>query len=220
LNRLDYNQITGPVSEVRRKFQDVLTFPQDNDQIMFQGLNRYTFVPNKQKLTLEVMPDAKNSYISMAIRGKDLSNFAIQYTQGSENTPIRFLTSISDSSVWQILDPILISNESIKITITTPNLESDFQITDPFYVEQVSTTRSVMQNNTNIFLGPEQILLGSCLESPRLNDGFFVKPDLVIGNANSGLTVFGNDYKLRVINTCWVDLRKAQIDDCLVQWIY
>ena len=220
LSRLDYNQISGRVSEDHRKFQGIIAFPQDNEQVMFQGLNRYTFAPDKQKISLEVRPDAKNNHLSLAIRGKDLSNITIQYTQGSKKISIGFLTTISDPSVWQILNPILVSNKLIKITITSTILENDFQITDPFYVKQVSTTKSVMQNYTNIFLGPEQIYLASCIESPRIRDGLFIKPDLVIGNANSGSTIFGNSYKLRIINNCWVELRKAYIDDCIVQWIH
>jgi len=220
MDTLQFYQITEAVEEQKRDFQEATFFPKDDDQVMINGLNRYTFPPNSQNMSLEVLPDSSKNHFSFAIRGQDLSKIKIEFLQGNDKIPINFIKDISDGALWQIIEPIPLSTIATKVLISSSNQANNLEVTDPFFVDKISMSDKITKTESSIFLGPEQIYLGNCLESPVIRAGVFQDPDLVIGNANSGSAIFGNDYKLRVVNNCWAPKENASIDDCVVQWIY
>ena len=158
----------------------------------------------------------------LAIRGRDIPLIDIRYGKDKSDSPdfvnANMKKNISDSTTWQLVDLGVNSNALTSVEITSKELVSDLQITEPFYVESVSLLRYLKESSQYLHLGPQELFLGDCLNSPKIEEGKWVFPDLVIGNANYLSGIFSDQERLRLINNCWVKSENVKIDDCIVNW--
>ena len=223
INNQKFTQIESIIEDNNIEFQNTIFFPMDDSQFSKPGVKRFTFTENSiRDMSIKIKNNEKTLLLSFAVRGSEIGGIKVKtiYNSGNERDEkeIRILKSISDSSTWQILEPFEVKSGDFEIVISRDEAINDVQITEPFEVERVNLLTYILQNKQYFHLGPQELFLGSCLDSPQFRNERWKRPDLVIGNANTLRNVFNTKDILRVINNCWVPLNEATIDDCLVEW--
>ena len=223
INKQNFTQIEGIIEDNNIEFQNTIFFPMDDSQFSKPGVKRFTFTENSiRDMGIKIKNNEKTLLLSFAVRGSEIGGIKVKtiYNNGNERDEkeIQILKSISDSSTWQILEPFEVKSGDFEIVISRDEAINDVQITEPFEVERVNLLTYILQNKLYFHLGPQELFLGSCLDSPQFRNERWKRPDMVIGNANTLRNVFNTKDILRVINNCWVPLNEATIDDCLVEW--
>lgn len=223
IGKQNFTQIVGISEDNNFEFQNIIFFPMDDSQFSKPGVKRFTFTENSiRDMSIKIKNNEKNRLVSFAVRGSEIGGIKVKtiYNNGNEiyEKEIPILKSISDSSTWQILEPFEVKSGDFEIVISREEDINDVQITEPFEVERFNLLTYILQNKQYFHLGPQELFLGSCLDSPQFRNERWKRPDMVIGNANTLRNVFNTKDILRVINNCWVPLNEATIDDCLVEW--
>ncbi len=223
IGKQNFTQIVGISEDNNIEFQNTIFFPMDDSQFSKPGVKRFTFTENSTRdMSIKIKNNEKNRLVSFAVRGSEIGGIKVKtiYNNGNEidEKEIPILKSISDSSTWQILEPFEVKSGDFEIVISREEDINDVQITEPFEVERFNLLTYILQNKQYFHLGPQELFLGSCLDSPQFRNERWKRPDMVIGNANTLRNVFNTKDILRVINNCWVPLNEATIDDCLVEW--
>ena len=223
ISKVKYNELKGEVERNRFILNGNEFFPIDKSQVFLDKIKRYTFNDaSNQRITLTVDNRGVTDNFMLAIRGRDIPLIDIRYGKDKSDSPdlvnASIKKNISDSTTWQLVDLGVNSNALTSVEITSKELVSDLQITEPFYVESVSLLRYLKQSSQYLHLGPQELFLGDCLNSPKIEAGKWVFPDLVIGNANYLSGIFSDQERLRLIDNCWVNSENAKIDDCIVNW--
>jgi hypothetical protein len=223
IDKQKFTKIGNRIDETNIQFQNVIFFPLDDDQFSKTGVKRLTFSEkNLNDMIIKIKNNEKSLLLSFAVRGSEIGGMKVKtiYNEGNERyeKEISFLKSISDSSTWQILEPFEVKSGDFEIVFSRDEAITDVQITEPFEVEKINLLTYILKNKQYFHLGPQELFLGSCLESPQFSNESWNRPDMVIGNANTLRNIFNGKDVLRVINNCWVPLDEARIDDCLVEW--
>ena len=223
VSKLKFTQIENIIEDRDIEINNAIFFPLDDEQFSKSGVKRLTFSENSSSdITIKVQNQRENLLFSFGVRGSEIDSIKVKTIYFNDNkryeSEVPILKSISDSSTWQFLEPFQVKSKEFEVLISRDQNTSDVQITEPFEVKKVDFLTHVSQNNLYFHLGPQELFLGSCLDSPQFSDLNWSRPDVVIGNANTLRNIFNTREILRVINTCWVPLDKATIDDCLVEW--
>jgi len=222
IDKLEFNKIIAPLNSNSYIVSNGLEYPNEQQEVFINGLKRYTTNINDQfKLDLKINPIQVNSNVAFAIRGKDIEkvDIRVKYFDQKDLKEIEIaFNNLADSSIWQqyIFEESNLSNMEVQFFSDTAL--SDIQITSPYYVQKSNLLTFLKSSSMYLHLGPQEALLGSCLNAPLFVGGKWVVPNLVIGNANNLLNVFKTDDYLKIINSCWGNQNEIDIGNCIVEW--
>ena len=222
ISKIEFNEIIAPINEDLYSVSRGIEYPNDQQEVFIDGLKRFTTKNEGQlKLDLKINSIEKNLNVGFAIRGKDVDkvDIRVKYFVQKDLKEIEIaFSNLANSSIWQqyIFEESNLSN--IEVQFFSDTTLSDIQITSPYSVQKSNLLTFLESSSMYLHLGPQEALLGSCLNTPLFEGGKWVVPNLVIGNANSLLNVFKNDDYLKIINSCLGNQNKIDIGNCIVEW--
>jgi hypothetical protein len=220
LRKIGYNTITAKLDLKNYSVNNAITYPSMSSEVFYRDLQRYTVKDIVNPISIDFKQERQGT-LAIGLRGSDLEKIEVivdNEINGKVNSKkIEINKYISDSSIWQL---VVIPTESpASIEVFGIENRDSLQLTSPFYIKRESLKSYLVREGKYLYLGPNESILGSCFQSPKVKDGIWLKPDLVIGNANTSLNIFGNHNRLRIINTCLTQ-KNPRFDECIVDWIW
>jgi hypothetical protein len=220
LRKIDYNTITAKLDLKNYSVNNAITYPSISSEVFYRDLQRYTVKDIANPISIDIKQERQGT-LAFGLRGSDLEKIEVivvnEINEKVNSKKIEINKYISDSSIWQL---VVIPTESpTSIEVFGIENRDSLQLTSPFYIKRESLKSYLVREGKYLYLGPNESILGSCFQSPKVKDGIWLKPDLVIGNANTSLNIFGNHNRLRIINTCLTQ-KNPRFDECIVDWIW
>ena len=215
LRKIHYKTIAAKLDSKNYSVDNGIAYPSISSEVFYKELQRYTVMDIANPISINIEQERQGS-LAIGVRGRDLEKIEVIFDymiNGKDNSKkLEINKYISDSSIWQLIVIPTDSPTSIKV-FGIENRDS-LQITSPFYIKSESLESFITREDKYLYLGPQESILGSCFINPKIKEGLWLKPDLVLGNANTSLNIFGDQNKLRVINTCFTQ-KDPRFDECI-----